>query len=288
MPRKPPPAEEGPSKAWLDSYADAMTLLLAFFILLFAFSLVDEEKFTQFKFGVYQANGKPFPAVEGGIGILDQGNGVAELVAAPPAIPEEDEGVESDRLEGVRLITETTAEELLEELQERVAALGAAEFVSLEGDPRGVVIRMDSRVLFRSGSSLILPDGQLVLDVTADILAPLDNLIVVEGHTDSVPPNGTTFPTNWELSTSRATTVLRYMSEIRQIPGARMSATGYAATRPRAFNDTAEGRALNRRVELVVIIEEAFAAEGGDAQFGDAIDENPVGLTTAINTATTG
>lgn len=262
------------SKAWLDSYADAMTLLLAFFILMFAFSLVDEEKFTEFKFGVHQAFGKPAPTFEGGSGLLDRGNGVAASVAAPPVV-RDDEDQERKELDDVTEVSAADVEVLVQELELRIRELGASDFVGFETDPRGVVIRMDSTLLFRSGSPLILPEGVAVLDTVAAVLARIDNQLVVEGHTDDVPTNGGAYPTNWELSSARAVNVLRYLNELGNIPAVRLSASGHADTRPRAINDSPENRASNRRVELIVIVER----EQGES-VAELIDALPPEITT--------
>lgn len=294
---------EGPSKAWLDSYADAMTLLLAFFILLYASSIIDEDRFIEFKVGVAEALGNPSPAIDGGIGLLDTGDGVTSLIAAPATVVDggsEDESApinidadsaDTDDLapaEEVDLteVTEATrenAKEIVEALEERIAEVGAAQYVDVVDDPRGVILRFDSQVLFRSGDAKILPDGVIILATVSEIIANLDNLLVIEGHTDSVPTSGSKWPSNWELSTTRATTVLRVLLDVEGIPAVRMSATGYADTRPRATNETAEGRAENRRVEVVIVIhpnfEELISADGSSeipraSDFGAEV-ENP-------------
>lgn len=260
---------EEPSKAWLDSYADAMTLLLAFFILLYASSIIDEDKFIDFKVGVADALGNPSPVIDGGTGVLDAGNGIASLVVAPPSVEattdaehdgseNADNATETDELEeflaSVDEITPENAEQLVEELQRRIDEVGATDFVEIVNDPKGVIIRFDNQVLFRSGEAKILPDGVIVLQAVSDALRSIDNLLVVEGHTDNVPTDGSRWPTNWELSTGRATTVLRFLTDLEAVPPVRISAAGYADTRPRATNATPEGRAQNRRVEVVVVI----------------------------------
>lgn len=276
----------GPSKAWLDSYADAMTLLLAFFILLYASSILDEDRFIDFKVGVAQALGRPSPAIDGGIGVLDTGNGVTSLIAAAPTVEDqdsEDAGVKVE--EQLAELSEATRENVatvVEALEARIEEIGAAPYVDVVDDPRGVVLRFDSQVLFRSGEAKVLPDGVVVLHTVAPVLDGLDNLLVVEGHTDNVPTAGTQWPTNWELSTARATTVLRYLTEVESLPAVRVSAAGYAATRPRETNATSEGRAENRRVEVVIVIQpflEELVPAGEElpipaADFGAEVD-NP-------------
>ncbi len=265
MPKKHvcPEPEPDLSKAWLDSYADAMTLLLAFFILLFAFSLVDQKKFQEFKAGVHLAAGKAAPTLDGGNGILDLGTGISAQVVTPPILidgekaddvpPPSEDVIDASLGE----VGEGEAPELYELLQNRIDAIGAGEFVQLERTDRGVVVRMDSKVLYQSGSAQILPDGVTILNSISPVIDAVDNHVVIEGHTDSQPTNGGGgFATNWELSTARAVSVLRYMNEFMEIPAVRLSASGHADTRPRASNETEEGRAENRRVELVVLVED--------------------------------
>ncbi len=256
MPKhKCPEPEPDNSKAWLDSYADAMTLLLAFFILLFAFSLVDQKKFQEFKAGIHLAAGKAAPTLGGGNGILDLGKGLSSAVITPPVIADGEKADIPPPAEDQGEITEAELPELFEQLEERLAAIGATGFVELERSPRGVIVRMDSTVLYQSGSAQIVPDGVTILESLGPVLLSVENHIAVEGHTDSVPTNGGGgFPTNWELSSMRAVSVLRYMNEFMDIPDFRLSAAGFADTQPKASNDDEQGRAQNRRVELVVLI----------------------------------
>lgn len=257
MPKhKCPEPEPDNSKAWLDSYADAMTLLLAFFILLFAFSLVDQKKFQEFKAGIHLAAGKAAPTLDGGNGILDLGTGISAQVVSPPVLVDgEKADIPPPPPEDLGEVKGGETGELYELLEERLAAIGATGYVELENSPRGVIVRMDSTVLYRSGSAEILPDGVSILESIAPVLLAVDNHIAVEGHTDSIPTNGGNgFFTNWELSSMRAVSVLRYMNEFMDVPKVRLSATGFADTQPKATNETEEGRAQNRRVELVVLV----------------------------------
>ncbi len=256
MPKhKCPEPEPDTSKAWLDSYADAMTLLLAFFILLFAFSLVDQKKFQEFKAGVHLAAGKAAPTLDGGNGILDLGTGLSAQVVSPPVLVDGEKADIPPPAEDQGEITEEDAPKLFEQLEEQIAAIGATGFVELERSPRGVIVRMDSTVLYQSGSAQIVPDGVVILESLAPVLLSVENHIAVEGHTDSIPTNGGGgFATNWELSSMRAVSVLRYMNEFMEIPGFRLSAAGFADTQPKASNDNEQGRSRNRRVELVVLI----------------------------------
>ena len=258
--KAPPPEEDdGPSKAWLDSYADAMTLLLAFFVLLYAFSLLDEKKFAEFKYGVEQAFSFSSPAVPEGTGFLDEGLGINENAGQLAVVPSDVQNEIEEILEELAADQQITPNEV-EELREAVeASLAAAavdlELFQVETDPRGVVITLDETLLFPSGSARIGDDAAPALGAVAEVLAGLDNLILVEGHTDSVPTTGSVWPTNWELSSARATAALRELNESYGLAAPRLSAVGHADTRPRATNDTAEGRAQNRRTEIVVLVE---------------------------------
>ncbi len=274
--RKAKPAavveDEGPSKAWLDSYADAMTLLLAFFVLLYAFSLVDEKKFAEFKYGVEQAFSFSSPAIPEGSGFLDEGMGINENAGQISVIPSDVQNEIDELLDELSADQQITPNEV-NELRDAIETALAAAAVDLsafdvETDPRGVVVTLAETLLFASGSARVGESAGPALGAVAQVLAGLDNQILVEGHTDSVPTTGTVWPTNWELSAARATAALRALSENFGLDDTRMSAVGHADTRPRAMNDTAEGRQQNRRTELIVLVS-ADNATVSDVPFAD-------------------
>jgi chemotaxis protein MotB len=139
-------------------------------------------------------------------------------------------------------------------VREKAEGTGLADAIGFRRDARGLVVTIvTDRVLFGTGSADIQPDGLRILDVVADSLATVSNDVLVEGHTDSRPISTARYPSNWELSTSRATSVLRYLVEARGFPAARISAAGFADTHPVATGGTAEDMAKNRRVEIVVL-----------------------------------
>ncbi|HBP78262.1 MAG TPA: flagellar motor protein MotB, partial [Halomonas sp.] len=115
----------------------------------------------------------------------------------------------------------------------------------------GVTLRIDDSLLFPSGSDVLTPQGQVVLERLSPVLQAFDGQISVEGHTDNVPIATARFPSNWELSVGRAIAVVRQL-ERQGIAISRMRAVGYADTQPMESNATAEGRAANRRVELLL------------------------------------
>ena len=177
-PKPPAPEDEGPSKAWLDSYADAMTLLLAFFVLLYAFSLLDEKKFAEFKYGVEQAFSISSPALPEGSGFLDEGLGVNENAGQLAIIPSDVQNEIDDILESVSSDQVITPDEV-EELRDAVAAALAAASDDIAAfdddlDPRGVVLTLDERRRFPSGSARIGNRAAPALSAVAEVVAGQD------------------------------------------------------------------------------------------------------------------
>ncbi|MEL7158720.1 MAG: flagellar motor protein MotB, partial [Actinomycetota bacterium] len=254
MARKEVPEDDGPSQEWLASYADAMTLLLAFFIMMFAFALIDEAKYFDFKVGVTAALGVPDPVTDNTDSILAKGTGITPEIGYTP-IPTESEQEAIDavksELEAVGEITPENAQQLQELLESEFERVGASDVVDVGIDERGVYIRFDGRVLFESGSAELDQEGLTLLAISADVLDVIDNRLEIEGHTDNLP-TGREWPSNWELSSARASRVVRWMIDTGSIPAPQLVAVGMADTRPTAENTSPEGRQANRRVEIVV------------------------------------
>lgn len=256
MARKPQVVEEdeGPNKDWMESWADAMTLLMAFFVMLFAFALVDETKFADFKVGIVTALGVADPVLGQADSILENGDGVALTVGLTTTPdPENQARIESAEgdLEETGSVTVDNVEDVRDLLEAKFIENGAAEFVSVDIDERGIVVRYDGRVLFRSGSAELSVDSDLILAATAEVLQLVDNPVDIEGHTDDVPTGGR-WISNWELSAARASAVVRWMESFGSIPSRRLAAVGMGETRTLVPNDSDENRALNRRVEVVI------------------------------------
>ncbi|CCQ97496.1 OmpA/MotB domain protein [[Clostridium] ultunense Esp] len=215
---------------WLTTYSDMVTLLLAFFVLLFSFSEIDAQKFRSI-----------MTSFQGGTGVLNGGT-TLEL----------EQNIESleDTLEG-------DLESLKDLLEEYADSVGLGPEIILSIEERGLVIRFMDKVLFDSGKAYLRPESVEILSSIAEILNMdefNDRLIKVEGHTDTVPTgNSSEFPTNWELSSARATNVLRFLVEKKGIDGDRISSSGYSYYRPIAPNDTAENKQKNRRVDIVIL-----------------------------------
>jgi chemotaxis protein MotB len=248
---------------WLVTYADMLTVLMALFIVMFAISVVDQTKAEKLAGSVRDYFGTGPTLLDGGDGLLeDQKPGnteddqlVLDIQAAIAALDEKnarDRAVASENDE---------LAEVQRRITESLTRVGQQDSVRFKIDERGLVVTIvTDEVLFELGRAELLPAGRAVLDGVAPALAPIANPVTVEGHTDDLPISGR-FATNWELSTERATTVLRYMMETHGLPAGRLSAAGYADQRPLVEN-TAQTRATNRRVEVIV---RATAATAPDA-----------------------
>jgi chemotaxis protein MotB len=265
-------------EAWVIPYADVLTLLMALFLVLFALGRTDQAKLelaadsfrrelggsgSVFDLGLGANGTGPLPS--GGLSVLD-GAGPApvrsDLAAIGPTEPEIEPGAKPGTLPAATFEVIEQADELMGDplteveqvVRARAAGTGLASAIGFRREARGLVVTIvTDQVLFDDGRADVRPDGFGILDVVADALADLPNVVTIEGHTDSRPISTTRFPSNWELSTARATSVLRYLTEERAFPADRLSASGYADTRPVADGDDAASLAKNRRVEIVVL-----------------------------------
>lgn len=266
-----PAGEEGGSERWLITYADMITLLLVMFIVLYSTANTDLEKFKALAesltdgFGATAAGARGGAAggAAGGSPIWDtSGGGDSPL----QLFPENQTPIEifqfAEMLQGMGeeggFMEELQG--LVEEAAARAAEAGMADLgagIEIEYNERGIrIIIFPDQILFRSGSAQLLPDFKAILDKLYGPISRLSNRIEIQGHTDNVPINTATYPSNWELSAGRAGAVIRYFQALGLSPE-RLQAAGYADTMPIAPNDTRQGRQRNRRVELLVLREES-------------------------------
>jgi len=220
------------SPAWMTTYGDLVTQLLIFFVLLFAMSAIDVAKFEQ-----------ALLSLQGALGFLPSGR-MPQPDPLPGGVTRPDD------------IDQRDFEQMMEvkaliELGLRQAGLEATVVLSLE--ERGLVIRFNDSVLFDLGKADIKPLGRQTLSKISESLLKVPNQVRVEGHTDNIPIRTVNYASNWELSTARATNVVRFLIEQLTFAPNRLSAAGYGEYRPIATNDTADGRQLNRRVDVVVL-----------------------------------
>ncbi|SPD75219.1 OmpA/MotB domain protein [uncultured Desulfobacterium sp.] len=221
---------------WLLTYADLITLLLAFFVVMYSLSRVDAKKF-----------GKIQEALSG---ILN--GGPAAISEGKKAIPLPDSG---DALNFVKL------QSVGEAIKEGAKEVEKDTLINTEIAERGLIIHIMEQALFKSGSAELGPEARVVLDLMARKLKDMSNHIRIEGHTDNHPIHTAKYPSNWELSSDRSTQVLRYLTETHNFDPRKMSALGFGEFRPIADNDADDNRAKNRRVDIVVLTEQMSAAE---------------------------
>lgn len=231
---------------WLLTYADMITLLMVLFIVLFSIGQTDLAKFEELKAGLSESfGGRGESVIEGGVGVLE---------GAPAALDQESALEILEAQEAAQEASEAQLRETAEQVQEALAGKGLGDRVTYRLEDRGLVLQIvTDEVLFDLGKAELKPEGRAVLDGLADALRDVPNSMAVEGHTDNKPITGFPFASNWELSSYRATTVLRYLVEQKGLDRTRISAGGYGEERPIAPNDTPANQAKNRRVEIVVL-----------------------------------
>lgn len=255
MSRKKKAEEHVNHERWLISYADFITLLFALFVVLFASSQVDKRK----TIAVAQSIQSAFQQ----LGIFSSGRGNAKMEqirllanANPPSTA----NVPSPMAEAKRPNVMSGAEYLKGELAGIKTALDQALFVEIKRhavnitvNREGLIVSLQEVGFFDSGSAVLKPGAMPALQKIAAILSQTSQNIRVEGHTDDVPIHNSHFASNWELSTARATEVLNLLITRFGIAPQRLSAAGYAKFHPVASNATPQGRARNRRVDIVVL-----------------------------------
>lgn len=223
---------------WLVSYADFITLLFAFFVVLFATGQSDKSKKVQ---------------LEASITSAFQEMGIFEAHTKLPPLPVANGNGEAPQLNSV---PKTIAEsDPMREVKRRIAEAAAPEIakgtIGIRETPNGLVVSLEEAGFFDSGAADIRPSALPVLARIAGVLP--ESPLRVEGHTDNVPIHTAQFASNWELSSARASSIGRLLLKYPNIRPEDLSVAGYAEFHPAASNDTAEGRARNRRVDLVLL-----------------------------------
>jgi chemotaxis protein MotB len=239
--------EEHIDESWLIPYADILTLLLALFIVLFASSEVDKAKFQTIMDGFKsEFTGTNIESDNAGLTIKGQDE---EKKADSEKTDEEKAPSQS-----AQSIEDAELNNLKEQLQAYVTANGLEAMVSLQETRRGVEIVLKDVLLFDSGKAILKESAFPTMDAFINLFTTLPNPISIEGHTDDVPIGNAAFPTNWELSSARAVSVLHYFAS-KNIPNERMQFTGFGEFQPIYPNDTDEHRQENRRVNIVILRE---------------------------------
>lgn len=227
--------EESMAEAWLLPYSDLMTLVLAVFIVLFAVSQIDSGRAQQ---------------------VSDQ---FTESMRTD-TYGAELQQIKSDMRQMVEE-EDNNLQEVKEKIDAQLEIKNMTAYVSTEIDERGLVISLSNAIFFDPGSASIKSEYTPVLMDIAGIISEINNYIRIEGHTDTVPMNSEVYPSNWELSSARAARVGRMFIDQSNNPPERFLTVGYGEYRPVADNATAEGRAKNRRIDIIVLSGQFDAAE---------------------------
>lgn len=244
MRRKKKHEEHVNHERWLVSYADFITLLFAFFVTLYAISQVDAKKMGQLVESMQTAfDTKVFDSGSPKLSLSDgQSKGTEQHKLVEPISPAV---APSKTLLSVETI-----------IKGQLVHAGFVDRVRLIQERRGLVVTLTEAGFFPPGQAALMDSSQMVLNAIVESLLPIPNHIRIEGHTDNTPIHTPQFPSNWELSTDRATYILSYLTSHYAFDPSRLSVAGYGEYRPVASNNTVAGRILNRRVDLVILSEE--------------------------------
>jgi chemotaxis protein MotB len=240
--RKPAESQEEGAPAWMNTYGDMVTLLLTFFVLLFSFSTVDASKW---KAIVQSFTGKveaSAPQLS-----LNPNTDMDELILALGTPAPTPMGDTED---------EQRFDELYRKIKNHVQENGLDNALDVSKENGTIIIRVMDSALFDSGQDRIRQDALIMLDNIISIFDQYDDAIReihVEGHTDNVPISSSRFKSNWDLSTSRAVSVIQYCIERSRLNPMKYAAAGYGEYHPVADNSTEEGKAKNRRVDFVLM-----------------------------------
>ena len=262
--KKKPEEQAGGAPAWMVTFSDLVTLLLTFFVLLLSFANTDLIKYKEAlgslkdafgvqtrEIGTFQAQSpspisldaptpKPFSVIENDV---------------PPggknAIKKDDENKEDgEKEDGASEESNNDTHKMLEEIKKYIMDEGLLSEVGVEVEDGKIKIRARLKVVFESGSAKIKKGSYELLKKIAFFLKKTKYYLTIEGHTDNTPAKGSAFPSNWELSSVRATTVLRFIN-MTGVSRTRLRAIGYADSQPLVPNTSRTNRLKNRRVEFV-------------------------------------
>lgn len=224
MSRRKKKGEDINTNGWMDTYADTITLLLTFFILLYSISVVDSQKLNKLAEAMKKS-------LQGSTNITEIKN-IEDLKVG----------------EG-----KSDYENLAEKLNTVIEQNALTDVVKIREEERGVVLQLDETILFDSGEAVLKDYSRNILNTITTVIKNIDNDVLIEGNTDNIPINNEYFKSNWELSTARAVSIVRYFVETKEINPTRFSVKGYAEYKPLVENNTEENRSINRRVDILIV-----------------------------------
>lgn len=227
MQRRRKKADDINTNAWMDTYADTITLLLTFFILLYSFSSTDNEKLKLIA-----------SALRG------------EIAGTPMKV--DGEIIDSDILE-LGVGSDNSYNLLVKKVTSVLNENGLNEVVKIREEDAGVILQLGNSILFDSENDELKVESLSVLDVISTVISQIDNEIMIQGHADNQPMYTTEFESGWDLSTARAISVVKYFVNTKGFDPSRFSATGHGQFKPLVPNDTEENRSINRRVDILIV-----------------------------------
>ena len=245
MARKKKPAEHANHERWLVSYADFITLLFAFFVVMFAASNADEQKAGQVAESVKEGFSE--------LALFSPSSSIFALFLDDGLLPSNKVTIAAEMGGAFSERNAVSIEQVKSALEDALGAQVREGGVRLTIDERGLTISLAEPFFFAPGLATVQSGALLALAEIASIILDVPYDVRIEGHTDNVPINTAQFRSNWELSTARAVYVLRYLIGEGEVVPSRLSAIGYGEYRPVTTNKTIDGRALNRRVDIVVM-----------------------------------
>lgn len=260
MALKKEPEKHANHERWLVSYADFITLLFAVFVVLYAMGQSDKKKVEE----VMQAIQQSFGMATAGATAPKINVITSQDITVIPSLKPEIKVAPIGRTRSGQIkarAEEKDFRQIKSAVEAYLVKQGAQSKVTLEITRRGLIVSLKEAGFFNSGQATIKPEAYELINTIAEVMTQYNNPLRLEGHTDNVPISTAQFPSNWELSTARATNGLKYLLKNFDVDANKISATGYAEFRPIADNATPEGRAKNRRVDLVML--------SGDAEHGE-------------------
>lgn len=242
MKKKNKKPDEGPSaERWMLSYADFMTLLMIFFVVMYAMSQVDQTKYNQLSQSLSIAMG-------GGKTVI----GADNTSSVKDNVKEIQDIQQQNQSQGEAKVEANNLKQLKKQVDQYLNKNGLSNGVSTKVDERGLVVSINNTLFFDTGKAEIKPDIQTKLIGIGKIVNQLGNSIRVEGHTDNVPISNSSYQSNWQLSTIRASNVTQFLQDKVGVNPEKLTSVGYGQYRPVDDNSTEANRAKNRRVDIII------------------------------------